>query len=417
MLEIKKTVPIDIKLFHVNYNMHSKSKIMSDYCLEIAKKNNLDIYIEDCDSKKFNNTNIESQAREFRYNSLRNICIKNNINYALTAHHEDDQIETIYMAEKNNSSWVSKIGIRSKSFLHNDDASKIYLIRPMLNISKNEIIQYANKNNLTYFDDPTNDNFNFLRNKTRYQIKDKKNDLKFRKNYLRISKNNLIKLDKISNQIDSQFYNLIFLLKTNDICVLDKKNLVAQTYDFVFLFFKKILRENFHFNQNLSSDYWQNLYHFINGNKVGNSFLLNDKINFSKSKECIYIYTKLNCLIKTKITDFGNYFFRLGTISICQSNQFIKFENKEGICVPFIFNNGLEVDKWKHGDKCLSSEGNQINVSDIFINNKLSLFHKENYPLVKYLDKIIWIPYLFCAKIDKIDNHKEYLVLRWNLNL
>ena len=43
----------------------------------------------------------------------------------MTAHHEDDQIETIYMAEKNNSSWVSKIGIRSNLTLYNDNENKV----------------------------------------------------------------------------------------------------------------------------------------------------------------------------------------------------------------------------------------------------------------------------------------------------
>ena len=397
--------------------MHSKSKIMSDYCLSLAKENKLNIYLEDYDSKEFKNTNIESQARKFRYQKLMDICIKNKINYVLTAHHEDDQIETIYMAENNNSSWVSKIGIRSKFFLHNDCNIKVSLIRPMLNISKDKIIQYANKNQLTYFDDPTNVDFKFLRNKTRYEIKDKKNNLNFKKKYLNISKDNILKLDKIEKQINKQFYKLIILLKTNDVCVLDKELIFKQNYDFIFLFLKKILRENFDFNQNLSSDYWQNLYNFINGNKFGNSFSLNDRINFSKSQKHIYIYTKSDYLVKTKLNDFGNYLFRLGTISICQSNQFIKFENKEGICIPFKFKNNLEIDKWEYGDKCVSSKGNQVNVSDIFINNKLSLFHKENYPLLKYLDKIIWIPYLFCAKIDKMDKHEQYIILRWNLNL
>ena len=417
MLEIKKNIPINIKLFHVNYNMHSKSKIMSDYCLDIAKKHNLEIHIKDCDSKEFKNTNIESQAREFRYNSLRKICIKNKINYALTAHHQDDQIETIYMAEKNKSSWVSKVGIREIFFLHNDDNIKVSLIRPMLNTSKENIIQYASKNKLTYFDDPTNNDLKFLRNKIRNEIKDKTNDLQFRDKYLTISKDNLLKLDKIRKQINEQFYQLIILLKTNDVCVLDKELLIKEDYDFIFLFFKKILRENFNFNKNLSSDYWQNLHNFINGSKLGNYFSLNDRIFFSKSQKHIYIYTNSDFLVKTKLNDFGNYLFRLGTISVCQSNQFIKFKNKEGICIPLKFKQNLEVDRWEHGDKCVTSKGKQINVSDIFINNKLSLFHKENYPLLKCLDKIIWIPYLFCAKIDRLDKSKQYIVLRWNLNL
>ena len=401
----------------MNYNMHSKSKTMSDYCLKIAQKNNLEIFIENFDSKKFNSRNIESQAREYRYNALKSICVKNRLKYILTAHHEDDQIETVYMAQNKNTSWVSKVGIRSVYNIFTKDNIEISLIRPMLDISKNKIIDYGNKNNFLFFDDPTNKDKKFLRNKTRIEISSKINDIFFRKKYLNISQENKIKLKKISNQIDKQIYNLIIILKSNDICILNKALFIKQKYDFIFLFFKKILREQFNFNQNLSSDYWKNLYNFIKSNKIGNNFILNDLINVSKSKKHIYIYNNINSLTKTKLIDLGNYFFRLGAISISKSNQFIKFNNKEGICVPFDFNKNLEVNKWKHGDKCISSKDNRINVSDLFINNKLSFFHKEHYPLVKYLDKIIWIPYLFCGKIDRVELHKNYLILRWNLNL
>jgi len=417
MLKIKDFIPIELKLFHVNYNMHSKSKIMSDYCSKMAKKNNLEIFIQDFDSKNFNSKNIESQAREYRYNKLRSICLNNEIQYILTAHHEDDQIETVYMAQKNNSSWVSKIGIRSKYIIFNKNNIKISLIRPMLDIPKDKISDYINKNKLLFFDDPTNQNIKFLRNKIRIKINSKISDTTFRRKYLNISKENKIKLKKISTEIDKDFYKLIFLLKSNDICILNRELFIRRKYEFIFLFFKKILREQFNFNQNLSSDYWKNLYDFIKSNKIGNNFILNNLINISKSKNHIYIYNNFNSLTKTKLIDLGNYFFRLGTISISKSNQFIKFKNKEGISIPFDFNKNLEVNKWKHGDKCISSKDNQINVSDLFINNKLSLFHKENYPLVKYLDRIIWIPCLFYGKIDRVELHKKYLILRWNLNL
>ena len=390
---------------------------MSNYCLEMAKNNNLEIFIHDFDSKKFNSKNIESQAREYRYNKLRSICLNNEIEYILTAHHQDDQIETVYMAQKNNTSWVSKIGIRSKYIIFNKNNIKISLIRPMLDISKDKISDYTNKNKLVFFDDPTNQDVKFLRNKIRIKISSKISDTTFRRKYLNVSKENKIKLKKISTQIDKHFYKLIFLLKSNDICILNRELFIRRKYDFIFLFFKKILREQFNFNQNLSSDYWKNLYDFIKSNKTGNSFILNNLINISKSKNHIYIYNNFNSLTKIKLIDLGNYFFRLGTISISKSNQFIKFKNKEGISIPFDFNKNLEVNKWKHGDKCISSKDNRINVSDLFINNKLSLFHKENYPLVKYLDRIIWIPCLFYGKIDRVELYKKYLILRWNLNL
>ena len=71
---------------------------------------------------------------------LTDICLNNNIDYILTAHHENDQIETIYMCKKNNSSWISKIGIREKFHLLESNKNKITVLRHMLSINKESII-------------------------------------------------------------------------------------------------------------------------------------------------------------------------------------------------------------------------------------------------------------------------------------
>ena len=99
----------------MNYGMHSNANKMENLCIKIANKNKIKIFTKKINSKHlFENTNIEAKARYARYEELSSICAKNKINYILTAHHEDDQIETIYMCQKNNSSWISNIGIREQ---------------------------------------------------------------------------------------------------------------------------------------------------------------------------------------------------------------------------------------------------------------------------------------------------------------
>ncbi len=51
MLEIQKKISIDIRLFHTNYNLHSESNNMNEYCVSISKKHDLEIYLEKCDAK------------------------------------------------------------------------------------------------------------------------------------------------------------------------------------------------------------------------------------------------------------------------------------------------------------------------------------------------------------------------------
>ncbi|MDC0145116.1 tRNA lysidine(34) synthetase TilS, partial [bacterium] len=98
ILKIKKKLPIDLSLFHMNYDMHCNADKMQNLCIRIANENKLKIFTKKINSKNlFKNTNLEAKARYVRYEKLSDICSKNKIDYILTAHHEDDQIETIYM--------------------------------------------------------------------------------------------------------------------------------------------------------------------------------------------------------------------------------------------------------------------------------------------------------------------------------
>ena len=69
-------------------------------------------------------------ARFRRYTKLNSIANTNSSNIILTAHHFDDQIETLIMKDKTKSDWVSYIGIRDKY-------GKIS--RPMLRFKKRQI--------------------------------------------------------------------------------------------------------------------------------------------------------------------------------------------------------------------------------------------------------------------------------------
>ena len=152
LLLIKNQYSLNLFMLHVNYNLHNNAMKMQQICIESAQKNNLKIFIKSksLDSIK---SNIESIARKIRYDEAIKICNQHDINYILTAHHEDDQIETIYMAKQNNVSWVSKIGIRSKYILKDSKDKQITIIRPLLKKTKKEIVDYSKKFNIKYIDD------------------------------------------------------------------------------------------------------------------------------------------------------------------------------------------------------------------------------------------------------------------------
>ena len=420
ILKIRQKKSFDLALFHMNYGMHSNANKMENLCIKIANKNKIKIFTKKINSKHlFKNTNIEAKARHARYEELSSICAKNKINYILTAHHEDDQIETIYMhREVHKSSWISQIGIREKRNLFKSEFFSADLIRPMLSIRKEKITNYAKKNNLKFYNDPSNKNFRFLRNKIRDEIKEKKQDINFRTSLLNIGFENQIKINKISSDINAKISKILFFSFFDNFVILNRKEITIQSIDFFTLFFKKIISENFNFSYHASSLFWKNLFLFINSSKKEKYFILdaNKNIKVSKSSKYVYLYIDKR-RVKKVINKLGNYTNRLGVISILSSDSKCKFpdkfSDKTKFLLPKFYLNKLTIDFWNIGDKCRNNSGINMKVSDIYINNKLSIFEKKYYPIIKFKNKIIWIPGMFIGIIKPKVNKDDNILLNW----
>ena len=88
-----------------------------------------------------------------------------NADYLITAHHADDNLETIIMRLLKSSSLKGYAGIEE---LINKD--NYYIFRPLLENSKAEIIEYAEKNNIFYYQDDSNYSDDYTRNRIRKYI-------------------------------------------------------------------------------------------------------------------------------------------------------------------------------------------------------------------------------------------------------
>ena len=98
----------------------------------------------------------EEKAREARYAYLREVAKKYNARI-VTAHHGDDVIETIAINFTRGTGW------RGLAVLDSD------ILRPLLQLSKSDLIEYAQQNGLAWHEDSTNASDAYLRNRIRKQ--------------------------------------------------------------------------------------------------------------------------------------------------------------------------------------------------------------------------------------------------------
>ncbi len=105
---------------------------------------------------------ILEEARAARYDLIRGQMKKDGVKHLFIAHHRDDQAETFLIRLAKGS------GLDGLSAMAPvQDAKDIVLLRPLLDVSKEELIAYCQANGIPYVDDPTNENERYLRPRLR----------------------------------------------------------------------------------------------------------------------------------------------------------------------------------------------------------------------------------------------------------
>ncbi|MCK5760541.1 MAG: tRNA lysidine(34) synthetase TilS [Candidatus Delongbacteria bacterium] len=151
------------EVIYFNHNWRGEESIQEKQFIENKFKNtDIDLSVIDLDVNKLSeekNISIEFAARELRYFHLENIAKE--VDYILLGHHRDDNIETVFFNFLRGSGLNGLEGIKKIRGKY---------LRPLLGVSKEEIIEYAEKNNIEYVTDSSNSKDEFSRNKIRNNI-------------------------------------------------------------------------------------------------------------------------------------------------------------------------------------------------------------------------------------------------------
>lgn len=106
--------------------------------------------------------NLQSKAREARYDALANWAENQNLDAIATAHHADDQAETLIMRLNRSSGLTGLVGIRSWRLPKESDYA-VTIIRPLLLFRRAELADLVSASGLTPVSDPSNDDMSFDR--------------------------------------------------------------------------------------------------------------------------------------------------------------------------------------------------------------------------------------------------------------
>ncbi|WP_342610521.1 tRNA lysidine(34) synthetase TilS [Staphylococcus hsinchuensis] len=164
--ELKDTYA-SLTCLHVNHHLRPQSEKEALFIEQYCDQHHIPLYTHDLDLSEVvqQGISIENQARTSRYQWFDKMMQKLEADVLITAHHLDDQIETIFYRLFTGRSTRSSLGMSYIS-----SRSGYQLCRPLLNTTKSEIRQYQSAHKITYFEDQSNLDNQYVRNDIRNRI-------------------------------------------------------------------------------------------------------------------------------------------------------------------------------------------------------------------------------------------------------
>lgn len=149
----------EILVAHFNHGTRPSNKDDEEFVKNLAEKYHKEFIVGHAN---LGSDVSEEKARNARYEFLRKIAKEKNAQI-YTAHHTDDLIESVTINLLRGTGWRGLVPL---------DASDI--MRPLItkNYDKQKLLKYAAENNLTFRQDPTNTEDNYLRNRIREKLRE-----------------------------------------------------------------------------------------------------------------------------------------------------------------------------------------------------------------------------------------------------
>ena len=163
----ENNIPFDFAL--VNYGTRPESDEEEAHALRLAEKYGLKAYTIKAPLWK---SHFEANARKFRYNFFETLVDKYRYENLITAHQLNDQLEWFLMRFTKGAGVSELLGLEVISAKVTENKRVYTLVRPLLEYTKKELLEYLEANNHPYFIDKSNQDHKFERNRFREEFSD-----------------------------------------------------------------------------------------------------------------------------------------------------------------------------------------------------------------------------------------------------
>ena len=402
--EFKKKLDLKIVCAHVNHNKRVESeqeKIdLENYC----KANN--IIFEYIKITKWGDDNFHNEARSVRYNFFEELVMNYGAKYLMTAHQGDDLIETILMTIVRGSTLKGYSG-----FSRIVDKGTYKIVRPLITVTKDEIMEFDKANGIKYAIDQSNNEDHYTRNRYRHTVLPflKHEDPKVHKKFLKYSEILLEYSDYVDKEANKVF-NKVFINGNLDIDKFNELDNIIQT-KIIYTILEKIYGDDLLI---IGAVHVELIFDLIKSNKSNSIVHLPNNVIVIKSyNELSFSFdddesSEYEIEIDDRVNLPNGKIIEIVDESIDTSNYTIRLSSNE-VKLP------LYVRNRKDGDRIeVKGLNGTKKVKAIFIDEKIKISDRDSWPVVlDATDKIVWIPGLKKSKLDKKITEEYDIVMKY----
>ena len=402
--EFKKKLDLKIVCAHVNHNKRVESeqeKIdLENYC----KANN--IIFEYIKITKWGDDNFHNEARSVRYNFFEELVMNYGAKYLMTAHQGDDLIETILMRIVRGSTLKGYSG-----FSRIVDKGTYKIVRPLITVTKDEIMEFDKANGIKYAIDQSNNEDHYTRNRYRHTVLPflKHEDPKVHKKFLKYSEILLEYSDYVDKEANKVF-NKVFINGNLDIDKFNELDNIIQT-KIIYTILEKIYGDDLLI---IGAVHVELIFDLIKSNKSNSIVHLPNNVIVIKSyNELSFSFdddesSEYEIEIDDRVNLPNGKIIEIVDESIDTSNYTIRLSSNE-VKLPLYVRNRKDGDRIE--DKGLNGTKK---VKAIFIDEKINISDRDSWPgVLDATDKIVWIPGLKKSKLDKKITEEYDIVMKY----
>ncbi len=169
LTEASTKIPFTLHAMHVHHGLSPNADHWADFCAALCEQHHVPlrvVHVHVAGNPDYKNSEqgIEAEARQLRYQALFDYSINERLpDFVLTAHHQDDQAETLLLQ------LFRGAGVKGLACMAAVDKPR-RLLRPLLNVSRQALHDYALQQQLAWCDDESNDNTQYDRNFLRHEV-------------------------------------------------------------------------------------------------------------------------------------------------------------------------------------------------------------------------------------------------------